>query len=109
MFHGYTCIGFGTFFNLLVRIGAWRVVKHVNDWCFRGINNGGLWEEDLHYSALQVSGSSYKITYPLAKVFGLAAKTFPGAPFPVPGCLGVKPTAITCFLYVPVLKSSGIS
>ena len=28
-------------------------MKHVNDWCFRGIYNGGLWEEDLHYSALK--------------------------------------------------------
>ena len=26
-------------------------MKHVNDWCFRGIYNGGLWEEDLQYSA----------------------------------------------------------
>ena len=26
-------------------------MKHVNDWCFRGIYNGGLWEEDLHFSA----------------------------------------------------------
>ena len=24
-------------------------MKHVNDLCFRGIYNGGLWEEDLHY------------------------------------------------------------
>ena len=28
-------------------------MKHVNDWCFRGIYNGGLWEEDLHYPALK--------------------------------------------------------
>ena len=28
-------------------------MKHVNDWCFRGIYNGELWEEDFHYSALK--------------------------------------------------------
>ena len=47
MFLSYTCIGFGTYFNLLVRIGTVRVPKHVNGWCFRGIYNGSLWEEDL--------------------------------------------------------------
>ena len=26
-------------------------MEHVNGWCFRGIYNGGLWEEDLHASA----------------------------------------------------------
>ena len=27
-------------------------MEHVNGWCFRGIYNGGLWEDDLHVSAL---------------------------------------------------------
>ena len=31
-----------------------EVVKHVNDWCFRGIYNGGLWENDLHVSVLKI-------------------------------------------------------
>ena len=26
-------------------------MEHVNGWCFRGIYNGGLWENDLHVSA----------------------------------------------------------
>ena len=26
-------------------------MEHVNGWCFRGIYNGGLWEDDLHVSA----------------------------------------------------------
>ena len=26
-------------------------MEHVNDWCFRGIYKGGLWEDDLHVSA----------------------------------------------------------
>ena len=28
-------------------------MKHVHDWCFCGIYNGGLWEEDFHNSALK--------------------------------------------------------
>ena len=28
--------------------GPWRVVEHVNDWCFRDIYKGGLWEDDLY-------------------------------------------------------------
>ena len=31
----------------------WRVVNHVNDWCFRDIYNGGLWEDDLYVCALK--------------------------------------------------------
>ena len=27
-------------------------MEHVNGWCFRGIYKGGLWEDDLHVSAL---------------------------------------------------------
>ena len=30
-------------------------MEHVNGWCFRGIYKGGLWENDLHVSALNVS------------------------------------------------------
>ena len=29
----------------------WRVVEHVNDWCFRDIYKGGLWDDDLHVCA----------------------------------------------------------
>ena len=29
-------------------------MEHVNGWCFRGIYKGGLWENDLHVSALQM-------------------------------------------------------
>ena len=29
-------------------------MEHVNGWCFRGIYKGGLWENDLHVSALIV-------------------------------------------------------
>ena len=28
-------------------------MEHVNGWCFRGIYKGGLWEDDLHVSALK--------------------------------------------------------
>ena len=28
-------------------------MEHVNGWCFRGIYKGGLWESDLHVSALK--------------------------------------------------------
>ena len=27
-------------------------MEHVIGWCFRGIYKGGLWEDDLHVSAL---------------------------------------------------------
>ena len=33
----------------------WRVVEHVNGWCFRGIYKGGLWEDDLHVSSRLLS------------------------------------------------------
>ena len=26
-------------------------MKHVNDWCFREIYKGGLWDDDLHVCA----------------------------------------------------------
>ena len=29
-------------------------MEHVNGWCFRGIYKGGLWEDDLHVSALKI-------------------------------------------------------
>ena len=32
-------------------------MEHVNGWCVRGIYKGGLWENDLHVSAL--SGQRY--------------------------------------------------
>ena len=28
-------------------------MENVNGWCFRGIYKGGLWENDLHVSALK--------------------------------------------------------
>ena len=36
-------------------------MEHVNGWCFRGIYKGGLWENDLHVSALH-GMSIYQIT-----------------------------------------------
>ena len=52
MFLGYASNGLGTYFNLLVETGPWRVVEYTNGWCLRGIYNyGGLWEHDLHVSA----------------------------------------------------------
>ena len=27
-------------------------MEHVNDWCFRDIYKGGLWDDDLHVCAL---------------------------------------------------------
>ena len=33
-------------------------MEHVNGWCFRGIYKGGLWENDLHASALYVFQSN---------------------------------------------------
>ena len=29
-------------------------MEHVNGWCFRGIYKDGLWEDDLHVSALSL-------------------------------------------------------
>ena len=28
-------------------------MEHVNDWCFRDIYNGGLWDDDLHVCDLK--------------------------------------------------------
>ena len=36
-------------------------MEHVNGWCFRGIYNGGLWENDLHVSALPATASDIDI------------------------------------------------
>ena len=33
-------------------------MEHVNGWCFRGIYKGGLWENDLHVSALKASAKT---------------------------------------------------
>ena len=33
--------------------GPWRVVEHVNDWCFRNIYKVGLLDDDLHVCALK--------------------------------------------------------
>ena len=35
-------------------------MEHVNGWCFRGIYKGGLWEDDLHVSALRAKTHKYK-------------------------------------------------
>ena len=32
-------------------------MEHVNGWCVRGIYKGGLWEDDLHVSALPAIAS----------------------------------------------------
>ena len=32
-------------------------MEHVNDWCFRDIYKGGLWEDDLYVSVLQAVAS----------------------------------------------------
>ena len=53
MFLGYACNRLGTYFDLLVSIGPWRVVEHMNDWCFRDIYKGDLWDDDLHVCALK--------------------------------------------------------
>ena len=53
MFLGYVCNRLGTYFHLLVRIGALESCGTGNGWCFRGIYKGGLWEDDLHVSALK--------------------------------------------------------
>ena len=29
-------------------------MEHVNDWCFRDIYKGGLWDDDLHVCALNL-------------------------------------------------------
>ena len=38
-------------------------MEHVNGWCFRGIYKGGLWENDLHVSALLVHVNSKVTVY----------------------------------------------
>ena len=39
-------------------------MEHVNGWCFRGVYKGGLWEDDLHVSALMPTDDR-KMTYTL--------------------------------------------
>ena len=36
-------------------------MEHGNGWCFRGIYKGGLWEDDLHVSALPAIASGMDI------------------------------------------------
>ena len=53
MFLGYVCNRLGTYFHLLVGIGALESCG-TREWlCFRGIYKGGLWEDDLHVSVLK--------------------------------------------------------
>ena len=42
-------------------------MEHVNGWCFRGIYKGGLWENDLHVSALNYGG--YLLTCGILGIF----------------------------------------
>ena len=55
MFLGYVCNRLGTYFHLLVGIGALEScgTREWLGWCFRGIYKGDLWENDLHVSALK--------------------------------------------------------
>ena len=44
-------------------------MEHVNGWCFRGIYKGGLWEEDLHVSALDGRDRGMKVrSQPVANI-----------------------------------------
>ena len=43
-------------------------MENVNGWCFRGIYKGGLWENDLHVSALQAASSWIGIVIPSSLV-----------------------------------------
>ena len=58
MFLGYVCNMLGTYFHLLVGIGALESFG-TREWCFRGIYmyKGDLWENDLHVSARQFPGA----------------------------------------------------
>ena len=49
-------------------------MEHVNGWCFRGIYKGGLWEDDLHVSALPEISSGMDIV--LLKVLVAVQKPF---------------------------------
>ena len=50
MFLGYACNGLERTLIYWYGYGPWRVVEHVNDWCFRDMYKGGLWEDDLYVS-----------------------------------------------------------
>ena len=53
MFLGYVCNRLGTYFHLLVGIGALESCG-TREWLvFSWYYNGGLWENDLHVSALK--------------------------------------------------------
>ena len=49
-------------------------MEHVNGWCFRGIYKGGLWEDDLHVSALYLRTGELKTNR--ARAFILAYDTY---------------------------------
>ena len=40
-------------------MGPWRIEEHANDWCFRDIYKGGLWEDDLYIYAFIWIGDFY--------------------------------------------------
>ena len=50
---GYACNKLGMYWY---EQGAWRVVEHVNDWCFCEMYRGSLWEEELDVCALLHEG-----------------------------------------------------
>ena len=35
-------------------------MEHVNDWCFRDIYKGGLWDDDLHVCARSSINRKFK-------------------------------------------------
>ena len=43
-------------------------MEHVNGWCFRGIYKGGLWENDLHVSALKAKAIRLAACFHLGQV-----------------------------------------
>ena len=48
-------------------------MEHVNGWCFRGIYKGGLWENDLHVSAILGKGYSPGCRASKTAIFGCRA------------------------------------
>ena len=63
MLFGYTCIEFGTYFNLLVET-ALESCETRERLCFRGIYNGGLWEDDLHvYVLLRKTETQHHVSF----------------------------------------------
>ena len=37
-------------------------MEHVNDWCFRDIYNGGLWEDDFRFLCPKESIASFGVS-----------------------------------------------